>query len=244
MYGTKTTFYPSTKYIPISKRKFNAFFSRIFLARKFGIALFAHFFAGVNLFSPTIFLPRGKYIQTFCHSNEFSVYYFNMIQYINPEALSNPEFETMVLRTMNDGSSNFTGITHFTRVKSIKRGDEWDDVIYLRKRTIYDPETSIKNRDGGHVYVLTNPSWPGIVKIGFTTSDVYQRLSEINNAGAVVDWELEYYFTCGRPYDLEQSIHRHLEYCRSRINREFFEITVDNAKTLVENFGQYYGPLK
>jgi hypothetical protein len=167
-----------------------------------------------------------------------------MIQYIEPEGLSNPEFETMVLRTMSDGSSNFAGITHFTRVKSIKMGEGWDDVIYLRKRTIYDPETSIKNRDGGHVYVLTNPSWPGIVKIGFTTSDVYQRLNEINNAGAVVDWELEYYFTCGRPYDLEQSIHRHLEYCRSRINREFFEITVDNAKTLVENFGQYYGPLK
>ena len=32
-------------------------------------------------------------------------------------------------------------------------GDGWDDVVYLRKRTIYDPETSIKNKDGGHVYI-------------------------------------------------------------------------------------------
>jgi hypothetical protein len=169
---------------------------------------------------------------------------FYMIQYIEPDELSNPEFETIVLKTMSDGSSNFTGITHFTRVKSTKMGDGWDDVVYLRKRTIYDPETSVKNKDGGHVYVLTNPSWPGIVKIGFTTSDVYQRLNEINNAGAVVDWEIEFYFTCGRPYDLEQALHRHLEYCRSRINREFFELTVDKAKSLIENFGQYYGPIK
>jgi len=74
-----------------------------------------------------------------------------MIQYIKPEELINPEFETIVLKTMVDGSSNFNGITHFTRVKSIKMGEGWDDVVYLRKRTIYDPETSVKNKDGGHV---------------------------------------------------------------------------------------------
>ena len=166
------------------------------------------------------------------------------IEYIDPSALLDPEYEKVKLAPDFHGGTNFKGATHYTRIPSKTRGDGWEDLIYLKKRTLRDSLTSYKNGDGGYVYILINTSWPGIVKIGFTTSEVEKRVSEINNAGSLVDWEIAYSFKCKRPYDLEQAIHRHLEFCRSRGDREFFELSVENAISSIEVFGQYYGPIK
>ena len=40
--------------------------------------------------------------------------------------------------------------------------------------------------DEGWIYVATNPSVPGLVKIGRTTRDVSQRLKDFTQAGAAL----------------------------------------------------------
>lgn len=166
------------------------------------------------------------------------------IKYINPSVLLDPEFEKIELTPDFQGGTNFRGATHYTRIPSKTMGDGWEDLIYLKKRTLRDNLTSYKNGNGGFVYILENLSWPGILKIGFTTLEVEKRVNEINNAGSLVDWDVAYSFKCGRPYDLEQAIHRHLDFCRSRNDREFFEISLENAISTIETFGQYYSPIK
>lgn len=189
-----------------------------------------------------------KYINSLCIlqiSLYIQIYKFKYImKYIDPDVLKDPQFEVIVPLPTGGGTHNFRGATHFTYVPSRNLGEDWEDVIYLKQRTLRSKDTTAKNKDGGYVYILTNQSWPGVLKIGFTTSEPEKRLSEINNAGSLVDWELGYFFQCKRPYDLEQALHRHLDYCRSRSNREFFEIDMENAISLIENFGQYYEPIK
>jgi len=166
------------------------------------------------------------------------------MEFVKPDTLFNPEFEQIKLKPDGHGGHNFKGATHFTCIPSKTMGDGWEDVIYLKKRTLRDNLTSFKNGGGGWVYILENKSWPGICKIGFTTSPVEKRISEINNAGSVIDWDISFTYQCKRPYDLEQAIHRHLQFCRSRKNREFFEISLQNAISTIESFGQYYSPIK
>lgn len=166
------------------------------------------------------------------------------MEFIQSSALFDPEFEKIQIKPDGGGGHNFRGATHYTYIPSKTMGDGWEDVIYLKKRTLNGNSASYKNGDGGFVYILVNPSWPGICKIGFTTSTVEKRVNEINNAGSLIDWESIFLYQCARPYDLEQAIHRHLDFCRSRQNREFFEISIENAISVIENFGQYYSPIK
>jgi hypothetical protein len=76
----------------------------------------------------------------------------------------------------------------------------------------------------GSVYVLSNPKMPGLYKIGCTTREVEERISELNSAtGVPVPFEVEAYFFSATPFKHESEIHRRL--ARYRVtNREFFEL--------------------
>lgn len=182
-----------------------------------------------------------KYINSLCGLQIFS--YIPYMKFVESNCLYDPSFEIIKVKPDGGGGHNLRGITHYTLIPSKIMDDGWEDVIYLKQRYFRDNLTLSKNGNGGFVYILSNEGWPGILKIGFTTSQVEKRVSEINNAGSLVDWQVEYSFKCGRPYDLEQALHRHLEFCRSRSNREFFEIELQNAISLIKNFGKYYSPI-
>jgi hypothetical protein len=68
-------------------------------------------------------------------------------------------------------------------------------------------------------------------------------LHQINSAGVVNDWEIAYTFKCARPYDFEQAIHVVLADVRSRSDREFFDIDLNDAIGLIIDMGDEYGKL-
>jgi hypothetical protein len=81
----------------------------------------------------------------------------------------------------------------------------------------------------GYVYVLSNPSMPNLLKIGYTERTVAERVEDLNSTGVPVPFEIEAIFGSLIPYEDEQTIHRFLEQYRLTSNREFFSIELKQA---------------
>lgn len=92
---------------------------------------------------------------------------------------------------------------------------------------------------GEYVYVLSNKSMPGIVKVGFTTTSPEQRLKEINSAtGVIEEWETDWYLECAEAHDLEQKTHEYLKDFRVRKNREGFNVSSTQAIAAVQKINE------
>jgi hypothetical protein len=116
----------------------------------------------------------------------------------------------------------------------------WEEITYYG-HALLDPTDAIKKPE--YVYVLVNPSVPGICKIGFTTTTVYQRVSEINNAtGVITPWYPVFSYKCPDGRMLERDIHEYLAMRGTRVNpnREGFQISSDDARVIIEKLGKNY----
>ena len=78
----------------------------------------------------------------------------------------------------------------------------------------------------GFVYLLTNPSMPGLVKIGSTMRRPHLRIDELTGTGVPSPFELEAYWWSKTPEEDERLLHRKLKDARVSKNREFFRITL------------------
>lgn len=77
----------------------------------------------------------------------------------------------------------------------------------------------------GFIYVLSNSCMPGLVKIGFTTRNIEERIKELNSASGVPDhFKVEATFITNNPAKDEQSIHSELSEVRVNDAREFFRL--------------------
>ena len=120
--------------------------------------------------------------------------------------------------------------------------DGWDKVTYYtnRKKHISIP----KGLTGAqYIYVLTNETMPGLVKIGFTKNRPTDRVKQINSAtGVAEDFIVEYQYPCFNAHDLEKEIHRYLEAHGLRHNKkkEFFNTTLLEAVAVIEKLGEPY----
>ena len=105
---------------------------------------------------------------------------------------------------------------YFTITPSVARGDGWEDVTYYtaRKKNIY----SNKGEGTQWVYVLSNPTTPNLLKIGYTTQTPDERAKQISNAtGVALPYKVEWAFKCFDGEQLEGEVHRKLrEY---RVNK-------------------------
>ncbi|WP_407061909.1 GIY-YIG nuclease family protein [Brucella gallinifaecis] len=82
----------------------------------------------------------------------------------------------------------------------------------------------------GYIYVLSNQSMPGIVKIGRTTRDPKTRLRELNSAtGVPVPFKLEYAARTYWPTASEKFIHQSINGLRVNAKREFFKLNTSDA---------------
>jgi len=99
------------------------------------------------------------------------------------------------------------------------------------------------------VYVLTNPAMPNIVKIGMTTRTVETRAKELSNDTAVpkpfsIAFRVE--VKKGFAGQVEKQVHRKLSKKRPNNGREFFEVSVAEAKQAIEEVcgqtGASYNP--
>lgn len=90
---------------------------------------------------------------------------------------------------------------------------------------------------GRFVYVLTNPAYPGFVKIGKAINPL-RRVEQINGAGVVSEWKLSYSLPVENDYIIENSVHKYLAQYRRGTDqgssREFFEVSLEQAIEVIE----------
>ena len=80
-----------------------------------------------------------------------------------------------------------------------------------------------------------------INKIGYTKKNPDERAKQISNAtGVIVPMEVEWAFHCYNGFALEQECHHKLEKYRVSNNREFFQMSLEEAKATVEELGERY----
>ena len=81
----------------------------------------------------------------------------------------------------------------------------------------------------GFIYIMSNPSHPGLLKIGQTGKDPEERRKELGSTGVVEDFVLEYRALSEDYESLEREIHRALASVRTNPKKEFFSISVPEA---------------
>jgi len=81
----------------------------------------------------------------------------------------------------------------------------------------------------GFIYVMSNPAHPGLVKIGQTSKDPELRRRDLSTTGVLEDFVLEYRVLTEDYDEIELEVHRQLIDSRYRQDREFFEISVQEA---------------
>jgi len=81
----------------------------------------------------------------------------------------------------------------------------------------------------GFIYIMSNPSHPGLLKIGQTGKDPEERRKELGSTGVVQDFVLEYRALSEDYESLEREIHRALANVRTNPKKEFFNISVPEA---------------
>jgi len=87
----------------------------------------------------------------------------------------------------------------------------------------------------GHVYLLTNPAMPGLVKIGFTTSDaVESRMKQLYSTGVPVPFECVYSKRLDNYKGVEQALNVAFGDNRVNLKREFFRIDPARVMAILE----------
>jgi len=94
-------------------------------------------------------------------------------------------------------------------------------------------------KEQGIVYVLTNPSMPGMVKIGMTErSEMDARLKELYTTGVPLPFDCK--FACrvkkSECAKIEKALHTAFAPQRVNANREFFRIAPEQAIAILELF--------
>jgi len=134
-----------------------------------------------------------------------------------------------------DLNNNF--ICYYT-VKSFD--DDWDSVIYYTARS----KKSVPSIGEGKeiIYIMSNVSIPGLLKIGYTGKPAEERRKELSKAtGVPTPFKLEYIFRLhGRGEEMEREIHRCLEHKRNSSRREFFDVSLNEAIDAVKKISENY----
>lgn len=118
--------------------------------------------------------------------------------------------------------------------------DGWEIVTYYTPRKINIYSNRNKEYDSW-VYVLSNPTLPNMLKIGYTRNHPEERAQQISSStGVALPYKVEFAFHCFNGFDLEQQVHRKLKSYRVNNNREFFQISLEEAKKIIEKFGELY----
>jgi len=133
--------------------------------------------------------------------------------------LLSPEYEIEVEMPFNEETGTFHWVRLFGKVQQASSAIAED-----------------KHR--GWVYLLTNPAYPELVKIGKAVTPSL-RVKGINGAGTVDEWALRAAMPVSEDYTVENLVHTQLAQYRRDSNqgssREFFEVPLSLAmKTLLE----------
>ncbi len=127
-------------------------------------------------------------------------------------------------RTIED-HKEVTGRPDLSLLSSIK----WDEQEIRQKIASNQPNSH------GFIYVLTNRAMPGIVKIGKTTLLPEKRAAELSTStGVPLPYQVYYAVKVHDCHKTEKLIHDMLVLVRDNLSREFFAISPEDAKALIE----------
>jgi hypothetical protein len=84
------------------------------------------------------------------------------------------------------------------------------------------------------VYVLTNEAIEGLVKIGRTTTNVEQRIKELDNTSTPLPFQCFYAAEVVDSALVEGKLHRIFADKRIRINREFFRVDPNQVREAIQ----------
>ena len=122
------------------------------------------------------------------------------------------------------------------------QAEGWETVTYYTNRKVRN-KIPVGMQGSQWIYVLSNETMPDIVKIGFTKNKPSERVKQINSAtGVAQDFIVEWAYPCFNAHDLEKEIHAYLQKEGFRVNnkKEFFYITVEDAKSVIKRIGEPY----
>lgn len=154
------------------------------------------------------------------------------------ERISIEKAEGLIKITNDLDNAKYFTITPSSNPQKASEG--WESVTYYSdKRSSYQIPTNVPNAQW--VYILSNPSMPGMVKIGYTNNEPDVRVKEINRAtGIPTDFVVEFALPCVNGYEVEQLVHEELEDLRVNNRKEFFKVSVEDAIYLIQEIGEDY----
>ena len=91
----------------------------------------------------------------------------------------------------------------------------------------------------GYIYILDNKSLPNLVKIGYTAGTAFERAKQLSNTSVPNPFEVRYLARVRHPRKVEQNVHQLLTKYRLTTNREFFQISIDDAVVVIEECASY-----
>ena len=97
-----------------------------------------------------------------------------------------------------------------------------------------------------YVYVLVNPAYPSLVKVGMTIHDVHRRVTSINATATVEEWVPKFALPVrkGMAMRVEKAVHKHFSSVRVSSDqggsREFFKVTPFEAFDKIREVGALF----
>ena len=129
----------------------------------------------------------------------------------------------------NYGNTDLEYAKYFTLTPS-DRGDGWEDITYYtdKKYGLYADQ----GKGDQWVYILSNPSLPKeYLKIGYTKLEPEVRAAQISSAtGVPTPYKVEWAYKCFNGELVERMTHNKLKTFRVNNRKEFFHISLEEAK--------------
>ena len=139
----------------------------------------------------------------------------------------------------NYGNTGIENAAFFT-INPSERGEGWEDVTYYteKKYGIYADQ----GEGDQWVYVLSNPSLPKeYLKIGYTKLKPEERATQISSAtGVPTPYKVEWAYKCFNGEMVERMTHEKLKAFRVNNRKEFFHISLEEAKNNIILIGNKF----
>ena len=108
-------------------------------------------------------------------------------------------------------------------------------VFNQRKRLRKERFEANKNNQRNCVYILTNPSMPGLIKIGKTEKTAHERAEELYTTGVPEPFSVAHSIPSEYPEILEDILHKRFKKYRINEHREFFRYSADKVIEWLKN---------
>ena len=155
------------------------------------------------------------------------------------ERITNKVAKGLIPLRENYGNTGIENAAFFTITPS-ERGEGWEDVTYYteKKYGLYADQ----GEGDQWVYVLSNPSLPKeYLKIGYTKLSPEERAIQISSAtGVPTPYKVEWAYKCFNGEIVERMTHEKLKAFRVNNRKEFFHISLEEAKNNIILIGNKF----